>query len=204
MDKRTGNALAHKRLLVIDDSRTFCSLLRSIMRDIGVRDITDIVDPHLALEYLDTNPVDCITVDYMMPGMDGLDLVSRLRASPTSVNRLAPVMLITGHADVRLIQNAVNAGVNEILVKPLRPSTFTERLSRTLTGPERGKSVAPTHVGADRRRKADSGYEGEERRASAIQSLAVEGRAASVVPMEKACPDMPACIGSSQDMFLID
>lgn len=201
----SNKSLLNARLLIIDDSRTFCSLLRSIMRDVGLRDITDIVDPFLALEFLRTNPVDCITVDYVMPGMDGIRLVRALRADPDSVNRLTPIILITGHADMRVIKEAVDTGIDEVLVKPLRPATFIQRLASTIRKPRDCVATASGYVGPERRRLRDADYHGAERRQR--EDHALISREALFTPPADGQPAPAATMTAEKedaDVFLID
>lgn len=201
----TPKSLSNARLLIIDDSRTFCSLLRSIMRDVGLRDITDIVDPFLALEFLRTNPVDCITLDYVMPGMDGIRLVRALRADPDSLNRLTPIILITGHADMRLIKEAVDTGIDEVLVKPLRPATFIQRLTSTIQKPRDCVATASGYVGPERRRLRDADYQGSNRRLR--EDHALISREALFYPPDEGRPALaPARTARSDDadVFLVE
>ncbi len=198
MHNQVADELASKRLLIVDDSRTFVSLLRSIIRDMGIREIADALDPFVGLEFLETNPVDCITLDYVMPGLDGVAFVEKLRASTTSVNRLTPVILITGHADRRLIQNAVSAGIDEVLVKPLRPNVFMQRLRTTLMRPRDCVATASGYVGPDRRRNPRPDFPGEDRRHSEAHAVIARTRPGAtgeirvLKPVENAPPPAPS------------
>jgi two-component system, LuxR family, response regulator FixJ len=57
---------------------------------------------------------DCFVIDYKMPNMNGLDLVTRLRSRDIE----APVILITGYPDETIPDRAASAGVRHVLRKP--------------------------------------------------------------------------------------
>jgi two-component system response regulator FixJ len=83
-----------------------------------------------ALELLDACDLDrfqCLVIDYNMPGMDGLDLVTRLRAMQFA----APVILITSGPSRALIARAERAKV-EIVEKPLLGNTLLERIGEAV------------------------------------------------------------------------
>jgi FixJ family two-component response regulator len=59
--------------------------------------------------------VDCFVIDYKMPDMNGIDLACRLRNRDIA----APVILITGYPDEKIVARAEAAGVRHVLLKPL-------------------------------------------------------------------------------------
>ena len=58
---------------------------------------------------------DCLVIDYKMPDINGIDLVGRLRSRAVT----APVILITGYPDGGISARAADAGVRDVLLKPL-------------------------------------------------------------------------------------
>lgn len=77
-----------------------------------------------ALNQLATLPYTCVLADLRLPGLNGLQLFQRLRNSGIAV----PVVLISGHADDETIRQALDAGVNEFLLKPVRPADLISTL----------------------------------------------------------------------------
>jgi two-component system response regulator FixJ len=76
-----------------------------------------------ALEFLKAVPAlepGCIVTDIRMPGMSGVDLVRRLK----TLGVTAPVIVITGHADVPLAIEAMKAGVADFIEKPFNDDSI--------------------------------------------------------------------------------
>jgi two-component system response regulator FixJ len=73
----------------------------------------------------------CIVSDVRMPGMDGLTLLRRLRASGSTM----PLMLITGHGDVSMAVAAMKAGAVDFLEKPFEADAFLAAVGAALRNP---------------------------------------------------------------------
>ncbi|MGA8986710.1 response regulator transcription factor [Aeromicrobium sp.] len=108
------------RVLVVDDTASIRFLIRTNMELAGF-DVDEAVDGADCLKFLRAAEVlpDVITVDVMMPRLDGISTVAAIRADPR-MQHIAIVMVTTqGHpAD---IQRATTAGVDAYLTKPFDP-----------------------------------------------------------------------------------
>ena len=82
-------------------------------------------------------PAGCIISDVCMPGMSGVDLMLRLRR----FERRIPVILITGHGDIRLAVEAMKAGAHDFLEKPFDADTMIDAVTQALN-----KAQAPRRV----------------------------------------------------------
>jgi two-component system response regulator FixJ len=80
------------------------------------------------LENLPQSDAGCVVTDVRMPGMNGLELMERLRA----VNNAIPVVVITGHADVPLAVQAMKAGAVDFIEKPFDDTVILEALRNAL------------------------------------------------------------------------
>ena len=67
-----------------------------------------------ALELLADDGFDVIVLDMRMPGMDGLATLKAIRER----DELTPIVLLTGHLDLRQMSEALKAGASEALLKP--------------------------------------------------------------------------------------
>ncbi len=75
-----------------------------------------------------TNRPSCIVSDVRMPGLDGIGLVRKVAASPLN----APVILISGHADVPMAVEALKAGAFDFIEKPVDDVKLVASINRAL------------------------------------------------------------------------
>ncbi|KQT82149.1 sigma-54 dependent transcriptional regulator [Aurantimonas sp. Leaf443] len=85
-------------------------------------------DAPAALASLDESFPGCVVTDIRMPGMDGLELFSRLRALDPEI----PVILVTGHGDVDLAVSAMKDGAYDFIAKPFSGERIAGTLRRAL------------------------------------------------------------------------
>ncbi|MCX5874675.1 MAG: response regulator [Deltaproteobacteria bacterium] len=101
------------RILMIDDETVFVNSLTKVLtrRGIGVQSAPD---GNTGLALLTNEGFDVIVLDMRMPGMDGLATLKAIRERDT----LTPVILLTGHIDLKQVSEALKAGAAEVLLKP--------------------------------------------------------------------------------------
>src|SRR5436309_5894415 len=99
-------------ILVVDDEPAIRELLRRILEN--DYDVLDEPDGPAALKLLRSRQVDLILLDLLLPGMSGVDVLSRLRVTHPKT----PVILVTGAATVPTAVTAMKLGALDCLVKP--------------------------------------------------------------------------------------
>jgi CheY-like chemotaxis protein len=126
--------MAMPRVLVVDDTSSIRYLIRTNLELAGF-EVDEAVDGVQCLEILgrlDVMP-DVITVDVMMPRLDGVATVSALRADPRT--RDIAVVMVSTQGQTADIQRATDAGVDAYVTKPFDPDflivTIGEVLDRT-------------------------------------------------------------------------
>ncbi len=156
--------LSRLTLLVVDDNDQMRTIIGAVLAGAGVRNLHFAPDGRHGLASLAANEIDVAFVDYEMPVMHGLDFISAVRGMAGD-KRFLPIIMLTGHSDLKRLNAARDRGVTEFLAKPVSARTILKRLETVIYHP-RPFAQSPTFFGPDRRRRADVNYRGPRRRAS--------------------------------------
>jgi CheY-like chemotaxis protein len=105
-----------KRVLLVDDSETVIQFEKMILRGMGF-DITTAKNGKLALEQIDVQKPDLVLLDLMMPDMDGIETLRRLKEKPELQG--IPVIVVTTKGDPELVKQAFEAGCDDYVTKPI-------------------------------------------------------------------------------------
>jgi len=117
------------RILVVDDNLPLRLMVAQALEERGY--VTVPADSgEAALEAVADGPPDLCVVDYLMPGMNGAELVHRLRASPDPWLHQVPVIGLTAYADGE--RELLAAGAALALRKPLDEVALVEAVGRLL------------------------------------------------------------------------
>lgn len=101
------------RVLVIDDDPGVRDYMEALVTRQGYR-VFAVADGEQALQTLDETQPDVITLDVVLPGIDGLETLSRLKQRMPEV----PVVMLSGHGQARTIVEAMRLGASDFLRKP--------------------------------------------------------------------------------------
>lgn len=116
-----------RKALVVDDSRAIRGILKRILTGAGfeVAEAEDGVQAMRALKE-EARVFSLLCTDYNMPNMNGIDLLRRMRRLP--FRKELPAIMITTETHVQSIENAINAGASEYLMKPFTPEMVMDKL----------------------------------------------------------------------------
>lgn len=153
------------RVLILEDNHHMSSILRTILQGFGVRHVFEARDAADAFESMRSNNPDIAMVDFMLGDVDGLEFTRLVRNASDSPNKYLPIVMVSGHTDRSKIMEAINAGVNEYLAKPVKPVDVYNRFVALIERPRRFIKTAG-YFGPDRRRRQDPRYQGPWRRAT--------------------------------------
>jgi CheY-like chemotaxis protein len=113
------------RLLLVEDTDDLRRLFSRVLKANGF-DVLEASDGHEALELLEGFRPELVVTDLMMPGMDGFELIRRVRAIPGLAD--LPIVAITAAATAEAECEARRAGAADILPKPLDSRDLLRRL----------------------------------------------------------------------------
>jgi two-component system chemotaxis response regulator CheY len=119
------------RFLVVDDSATMRRILVNSLQRIGYTDCVEAEDGVQAIEKFDPS-IGFVITDWNMPKMSGLDLAKALRAH--GAGKTVPILMVTTRSVREDIVAAVEAGVNNYIVKPFTPQVLKEKIDQVLAG----------------------------------------------------------------------
>ena len=120
---------AHK-ILVCDDDELLTELLQFRLEAKGF-DVVVASDGREALVSVKDSPPDAVVLDAMMPGLDGFEVLRRLRED--TATRDIPVIMLTARKGERDIVEALRLGASDYLSKPFIPDELSARLVRLLS-----------------------------------------------------------------------
>jgi len=123
---------ARNSVMVVDDQSTSRSILEQVVRGLDDRvAVEGFARPVDAVVWAARNIADLVLLDYMMPDMDGIELVGRLRSLPGYEH--VPIVMITGQDDKKVRYAALDAGITDFLTKPVDARECLARCRNLLT-----------------------------------------------------------------------
>jgi DNA-binding response OmpR family regulator len=114
------------KVLVVDDEPTVREVVASYLRRDG-HDVAEAGDGHTALELLESDPPDLLVLDMMLPGVNGLDILRRVRAAGS-----IPVIMLTARAEESDRVAGLELGADDYVVKPFSPRELAARVNGVL------------------------------------------------------------------------
>ncbi len=123
---------ARNTVMVVDDQSTSRAILEQVVRSLDERVVVEgFARPVDAVVWATRNVSDLVLVDYMMPEIDGIELVKRLRALPGYEH--VPMVMVTVHDDRKVRYAALDAGITDFLTKPVDARECLARCRNLLT-----------------------------------------------------------------------
>ena len=114
------------KILIVDDSLFFRQQLKDILGTLGFDQITEAEDGRMALKLLSRETFGLVFLDWEMPNVNGIQVLNVIRSD--QVINDVPVIMVTSHSSKKNIINAVKAGVNNYIVKPITIQTVLAKL----------------------------------------------------------------------------
>jgi len=118
------------QILVVEDNETNLMIFRDILAASG-HQVLEATTAEEAFKIVSRETPDLILMDIQLPGMNGLDAVRKLRKNPTIAP--VPIIALTAHAMTIHREQAISAGCDGYITKPIRAREFRETVSSYLT-----------------------------------------------------------------------
>jgi len=133
-----------KKIMVVDDEDSIRQSLSDVLKDEGFK-VISARDGHEALKLLDSIPPDLVLLDIWMPGMDGTEVLKRIKTARPGLQ----VIMISGHGNIEAAVKAIKLGAYDYIEKPLSLEGILLTVKRALK--EGGKESSEFGVPGARR-----------------------------------------------------
>jgi putative two-component system response regulator len=117
-------------IVIVDDNLVNVRLTEALVEQMGNCTAHCYTDPVGALAWCEANAFDLLIVDYMMPVLDGIELIARLRGNPDRAQ--VPILMVTASNEREVLYRALEAGATDFLTKPIDTVEFGARARNML------------------------------------------------------------------------
>jgi len=128
--------LQGKHVLVVDDKENARMVMGEMLGNMSFK--VDLVDSGAAaidainITEAQGNPYDIVLVDWLMPGMDGIETVKRIRE--LKLGRIPHMIMVTAYGREEVIKDAEDIGIDDVLIKPVSTSVLFDTVVRVMGG----------------------------------------------------------------------
>lgn len=134
-EDRTLRQYSHVRLLVVDDNELNLQIAEGLLESFGPR-IDCVQSGAEAVEAVKNKAYDLVFLDHMMPGMDGVETLKKIRALPGGANKTLPVVALTANATNSARAMFFEEGFDDFMPKPISIQRMSELLLKWVWGVE--------------------------------------------------------------------
>lgn len=178
-------------VFVVDDNEHMRVLIRRLLAKLGVDRIFEYASASDALNDISDRKPNLIFTDLSMEDMDGIEFTRALRRRASAGESETPIVMVTGHTERQYIERERDAGVNEILAKPITVGGLTNRIEEIVLRP-RPFVRTPVYIGPCRRRRYNPNYAGPWRRKEDEDMVLIETPPELPNESEPVAPTAPA------------
>ena len=120
------------RILVVDDSRIMRNIVKNTLKSMyNIEEgFVEASNGEEAWSILQSSQIDLVLLDWNMPLLNGIDLLRRLRA--IDKYKTLPIIMVTSEAAKYNVVEAVKAGINDYLIKPVTEKNLYEKVRKYL------------------------------------------------------------------------
>lgn len=111
--------MSERIIMIVDDEPLNLKLLSALVKKIGYESITA-ESGEQCVELIENGPVDLILMDHLMPGMDGVETLNKLREMKVNNSDMVPVVALTASAGDEAYDEYISLGFNDYIAKPVK------------------------------------------------------------------------------------
>ncbi len=115
------------KILIVDDDRDICEYMRTMLEATGY-EVATLSDPTHAVDRVREEEFHVLIIDLMMPKMDGIELIQRIRKVDSDV----AIVVFTGYPSVETAVDALKLNVSDYVKKPFDMDDFREKIADIL------------------------------------------------------------------------
>lgn len=115
------------KVLIVDDDRDICEYMRTMLEATGY-EVATLSDPTRAVDRIREEEFHVLIIDLMMPKMDGIELIQRIRKVDSDV----AIVVFTGYPSVETAVDALKLNVSDYVKKPFDMDDFREKIADIL------------------------------------------------------------------------
>ena len=130
-ETRLSFSAPEARILIVDDVKMNLSVVEGLLKDTEMK-IDTALSGKDCLELIQKNPYHIIFLDHMMPEMDGIETLKKMRALNENPNMCTPVIMLTANAIVGAKEEYMNMGFTDYLTKPIQETALLEMILKYL------------------------------------------------------------------------
>ena len=117
-------------VLLVDDQQSMRSLARFALESFGVRSLLEAKSGREAIQLMETRSFSLIISDWNMDDVDGLTFLKVVRKHPRT--KTTPFIMLTGQSDREQVKQAIDAGVNNYVIKPFDAATLRKKVEAVI------------------------------------------------------------------------
>ena len=129
------------RILVVDDDTALAEMIGIVLRSEGF-DPVFCADGAQAVDAFRQASPDLVLLDLMLPGLDGIEVAERIRASSGT-----PIIMLTAKSDTADVVRGLESGADDYMVKPFNPKELVARVRARLRPSSAGAASQSVQVG---------------------------------------------------------
>lgn len=116
------------RVLYVEDAFDQAMLVKAFLNTVPGCQVTHSQDGDQAARLIESRDWDLLITDLNLPGIDGFSIIRKMRAK----SKTTPILVTTGYTQAQYEEQALRAGADQVLIKPLRHNDFVARVTQMI------------------------------------------------------------------------